>query len=87
MNVIPMKKRVKYKRFDDGSFFHNNVIVFRKEDYDNKRAIFHADGDESITAFLNGYAIIPAEEYCKLTGQNFNGKDITEADKDLHIGV
>jgi len=56
---------MKYEKLKDGGFVHNCHLIPRgdeKADY-----LFYQDGDKSITAFLNGYAIIPLEDYFKLT--------------------
>lgn len=46
----------------DGSFFHNNFVKRRESD---NNTIIH-NGKDSVTCRLNGYAIIPFEEYVAL---------------------
>jgi len=47
--------------------------------------LFH-QSDESVSAFLNGYAIIPIEEYFELKGESDDEmlKRVEEADKQLY---
>tara|TARA_R110002074_G_scaffold199659_1_gene367467 strand:+ start:3062 stop:3286 length:225 start_codon:yes stop_codon:yes gene_type:complete len=73
---------MKYNKCKDGGFVHNCHIIVRE--YDKSAHIFKQLGNDSLTACLNGYAIIPMEEYAKLTGCDFNVKAIDEADKELH---
>jgi hypothetical protein len=47
----------------DGSFVHRCVIV-KKEGDDH--GLFHQHADDHISAYLDGYAIIPVEEYEEL---------------------
>jgi hypothetical protein len=55
----------------DGSFVRNCLINRRKEDASPH--MFYQDSEASyISAFLNGYAIIPLEEYAELTGDDYS---------------
>jgi len=81
-----MKEIRKYEKCSDGSYLHNCYISPREED--KEKALF-SQGRESITAHLNGYAVIPMEEYARLTNRDFS-KDFRwqisaakEADKQL----
>ena len=40
--------------------------------------------NKTITAHLNGYAIIPLERYCELAGEPFNSDRMKEADYQLN---
>ena len=77
---------MKYEKGIDGSYCHNNIIIRR--DDDPRGALFDSgflqQSGKTISAFLNGYAIIPMKEYCELTGREYNDKFIKEADKQLH---
>jgi hypothetical protein len=75
---------VEYKKTNDGSYVHNCYIVRR--DDDNGQYLFGQTDDKKITAFLNGYAIIPLEEYAQLTGKDLGDMiaNANEADKQLH---
>ena len=72
---------MKYNKCKDGGFVHNCLTVRREGD--KSAHMFKQLGDDSLTACLNGYAIIPMEEYAKLTGCDFDAQAIAEADKDL----
>jgi len=75
---------IKYEKLEDGSYLHNCLLDIREDDR-NRSGIFHQEGDKSMSARLNGYAIIPMEEYCKLKDIPFNNKaEILEADRQLH---
>jgi len=50
------------------SYFHNNFIVHRPED--EKKGLIDAASCDDVICRLNGYAIIPLEEYCKLKGED-----------------
>ena len=74
---------IQYKKGIDGSYLHNCVIKSRKNE--KVEVLFYQD--KSISAFLNGYAIIPIKKYYKLIGKECNKqllKDIKEADNQLH---
>uniref|UniRef100_A0A6M3LEU0 Uncharacterized protein n=1 Tax=viral metagenome TaxID=1070528 RepID=A0A6M3LEU0_9ZZZZ len=74
---------MKYEAGKNGSYLHNCVIVRREND--PVEMLFR--NDDNITAFLNGYAIIPLEEYYKLAGKgdfSYWKKLIEEADKYIH---
>ena len=86
-------KPMKYKKCRDGSYVTNCYILRREADSSNY--LFYAKEDMSITAHLNGYAIIPMEKYAelvelarladdKITAIQFSMEAINEADKDLH---
>ena len=71
-----------YEKGKDGSYFHNNILI-RRDDDSNPGAVFN-NQNETITAFLNGYAIIPMKKYCELTNQEYDDTLIKEADKEIH---
>ena len=74
---------MKYKKSENGSFIHNCLIARRKEE--PEATLFeqlNKSGD--MLASLNGYAIIPLEEYAKLTGIEYDKEAIIQADKDLN---
>ena len=81
-----------FEKMKDGSYLHNCHIVFREND--KAKYLFHKDSeDKSLTAFLNGYAIIPLEEYYRLKDERGDKgfdlieealKNIKEADKQLN---
>jgi hypothetical protein len=78
-----------FKKLADGSYVHNCYLEGR--DSDPAEFMFKQNADDSISAFLNGYAIIPIETYEELSGKDFSGKDfsgirqrINKADDDLH---
>lgn len=56
----------------DGSFLHNCDIQARTRDIEEKKILFRFKGPvencESIMSMLNGYAVIPIEDYMKLKG-------------------
>lgn len=74
---------MEYKKAKDGSYFHNNIVVGRKGDPSEMR-FYSKPGGESVVAFLNGYAIIPIEEYCRLKGSEYDGSMIAECDGQIH---
>jgi hypothetical protein len=51
-----------------GSYFHNNFLIHRKEDA--KKGLIDSSSCDDVICRLNGYAIIPIEEYCKLRGED-----------------
>lgn len=53
----------------DGSHLHNCVIQIRE---DSKASWLFDGTGETVTCFLNGYAIIPLEEYARLTGEDYS---------------
>ena len=54
----------------NGSFFHNSLIILRKNDQDSGRAIIkETKAGDDIVCSLNGYAIVPIEEYYDLKGK------------------
>ncbi len=75
---------MEYKKLNDGSYVCN-CYIGRRED-ESADALFKQNGDESIAAFLNGYAIIPLEEYAALTGEDYSDMlaNAKEADRQLH---
>jgi len=82
---------MKFEKMNDGSFVHNCRIVRR--DNDKASVLFHQNGNESVAAFLNGYAIIPLEEYYQLKGEHGEDgnnwpdemlKNVEEVDKQLY---
>lgn len=83
-----MSEPIEYKKCEDGSYLYNCALVRR--DSDPVDLLFHQDGDKSMTARLNGYAIIPLEEYVRLTGPaGFPAakemlERVPEADRQLH---
>jgi len=72
----------KYEKAPDGSYFHNNLVISRDDD-PNRLSLINGS-DKSITAFLNGYAVIPMQLYCELTKTDYDDKEIKEADEQLH---
>jgi len=73
---------MEYEKGIDGSYVHNCIVVCRKDD--PTPTLFYSKTGSSISAFLNGYAVIPIKEYCELKGIEYNGSKIEEADKVLH---
>jgi len=74
---------MKYERESDGSYLHNCLLKWRPEQ--GKEAMFRIDNG-SVKAYLNGYAIIPLEEYYELTQSGITKEDmikIRQADRDL----
>lgn len=57
---------VEYKKLKDGSFILNCIL--RRRVNDNSDYLFR-QSNESVSVFLNGYAIIPIEEYFELKGE------------------
>jgi len=85
---------MKYEKQKDGTYLHN-CYVWRRED--DSTTIFDNVGsrDDVIIARLNGYAIVPIEEYARLVEMAspsdarlkpviFSMEDIKEADEQLH---
>lgn len=67
----------------DGSYVCNCFLKRRKDDSSDHIFSMKENG-ESITAHLNGYAIISFEEYCELTGETFDLADkIKEFDENF----
>lgn len=56
----------KYKAGPNGSYLHNCMVVMAKRDRKEKRDLFHMDSNRNVSCRLNGYAIIPYEEYVVL---------------------
>ena len=72
-----------FQKMKDGSFVHNCYIARRRGE--KAPLLFRQESDGSkLIAFLNGYAIIPLEEYKKLKGEDFDGTLIEKADRDLY---
>ncbi|MCG7948061.1 MAG: hypothetical protein JAZ07_17085 [Candidatus Thiodiazotropha endolucinida] len=73
-----------YEKCKDGSYVHNCFVV-RRED-DKSPTLFYQNGNEHVSAFLNGYAVIPLEEYERLTGEPtlIERQSIKKADEELH---
>jgi len=77
---------MEYEKGIDGSYFHNNLVELREGEA--VKYLFYNDG-ERITAFLNGYAIIPIEKYAALVNVTspgsvyFSMSDIEEANRQL----
>lgn len=77
---------MKYKTMLDGSYLHN-FFLRRRNDEPSPYLFRITENRVNLTAFLNGYAIIPLEEYYKLIGEKYlNSKFIKQADKELHTG-
>jgi len=87
-----MGKEFKYQKGVDGSHIHNCYVMRREGDL--SRQIFRND-EGIITAFLNGYAIIPIGHYARLVelaSPNdarlkpipYSMQNIKDADKDLY---
>jgi len=72
-----------YKKLKNGSYLHNCYIAKREDD--PQELIVHEDGRQVFVS-LNGYAIIPLEEYEKLTSKDSMETKIRikNADKQLH---
>ena len=73
----------KFKKCEDGSYIHNCYV--ERRDGDPVDALFYSD-HKTMTARLNGYAIIPIDVYAKLSGKPtlISEDAIREADKHLH---
>ncbi len=71
---------MKYGKSKDGGFIHNCVLVKRKTDKD--KSLFCCS-NERTTAHLNGYAIIPIEEYAQLKGETVDLDAVTAAEEAL----
>lgn len=54
---------MKYEKGKDGSHLHNCFVSRRNGDLSDQ--LFNQD-DGTVTAFLNGYAVIPIEDYSQL---------------------
>ena len=70
----------------NGSYFHNNLVIARKYDQDNEHILISGTGDD-VTVNLNGYAIIPIEDYHQLNGSKLSDNEIDsieDMDKRLH---
>lgn len=52
----------------NGSCLHNCIIIGRKEDLEKGVTLFDGSGP-NVTCRLNGYAIIPVEEYYQLKNE------------------
>ena len=70
-----------FEKCKDGSYIWNCFVERRKDD--PSTVIFGGD-NKTITAHLNGYAIIPLERYCELAGEPFNSDRMKEADYQLN---
>ena len=71
---------------EKGSYFHNNLVIAREYDRINEHLLIDGSGDE-VTLRLNGYAIIPMEDYCELSGLKITDNEIDsieDMDKKLH---
>jgi hypothetical protein len=70
-----------------GSYFHNNLVIARKYDHKNNNMLVNGSGDD-VTVSLNGYAIIPIEDYHQLNGLKISDNEIESIenmDKKLHL--
>lgn len=59
-----------YEKHENGSYMHNCHVVPRAED--RHRPIVCSSDDDGVTVMLNGYAIIPLEEYAKLADRDID---------------
>ena len=57
------------------SYFCNNIVEQRPEDRRNRVTLIDGSG-VNITCKLNGYAIIPIEEYYRLKGKRAPSDDV-----------
>lgn len=75
---------IKYGKNKDGSYVHN-CIINRRENEKAPRLFSKNIEDEGIVTQLNGYAIIPIEEYFELTGNIYDEilENIDLANKEL----
>ena len=74
---------MKYDKCKDGSFLHNCLIKSRGND--PAGYCFYLDGN-TISVFLNGYAIIPIEDYYAMKNEKLSKtakKNIRAAHKAL----
>ena len=60
-----MSEKIKGKH---NSYFHNNLLVVRPEDREGIGVIDSSTDD--VICRLNGYAIVPIEEYYNLKGED-----------------
>lgn len=73
-----------YNKSANGSYLHNCYV--KRRDSDPAPSLFTSDDGTDIFCSLNGYAIIPMEEYAVLVGMDFAQKqaNIKAADEELH---
>ena len=64
---------MEYMKATNGSYMHNCLVVRRESD--PEMTIVNGSTD-NVSVSLNGYAIIPIEDYFKLKGE---GSDLTMA--------
>ena len=76
---------MKYIKCKDGSYV-TNCYVKRRETDPSPYLFFQTPDGESLRPHLNGYAIIPIEEYRELTGQDvgISEAQIDRANKDFY---
>jgi len=77
---------MKFEKGIDGSYFHNNLVIIRDDERES-HLFYSSPKLRTISAFLNGYAIIPLETYYKLVRREIDERtreQIKEADKQLH---
>ena len=74
---------MEFQKMKDGSYVHNCYIAPRSGEKAFVLFGYEPVGG-GITAFLNGYAVIPLEEYKKLKGEDFDGTSIEKAYRDLY---
>ena len=78
---------MKYKACKDGSYVCN-CFVKRREDSPSEFMFNQTVGAGSITAHLNGYAIIPLEEYYELTDRELPSGELDRIKKaDIQLNV
>lgn len=70
-----------YGKHENGSYMHNCYLIPREKDR-HRRLVINSDNN-GVTVRLNGYAIIPLEEYAKLTDFDVDQKAILLADEQL----
>ncbi len=76
---------MKYQKSKNGSYIHNSLI---KRRLDTSTTIISQNGVENTSVSLNGYAIIPLDEYRKYIGERMTEEEnerIRNADKDLRL--
>lgn len=65
--------------YKENSYLHGCLI--KKRDDDPSRALFTLTGETVMACHLNGYAIVPIEEYYRLQGQSVKPVTLAEIKK------
>lgn len=80
--LVEEETKTVYKGVNN-SYFHNGYIKMRSDETETRGLIASVDTEEVICR-LNGYAVVPIEEYCALVNEPVP-EDIEEKIKNMNV--